>query len=313
MPKPEILMIGHYPEWDLDPLERDYSIHRLWDAPARDAFIAEVAPRVRAIATRGELGADGDLIRRLTRLEIIACYGVGTDAIDLVAAKARGVRVTNTPDVLTKDVADMALALILAALRKIPQGDAFVREGRWSAGNMNLATSLTGKTVGVLGFGRIGRAVAQRAAVFETTIVYSDKAPAQDVDHAFFPDPVSLAVVSDILVVTVSGGAATKNIVDRDVLTALGSQGYLVNVARGSTVDEDALIDALARGVIAGAGLDVFWNEPNIDRRLLAFDNVIVQPHHSSGTIETRKGMGKLVRDNLAAHFCGRPLLTPVV
>jgi lactate dehydrogenase-like 2-hydroxyacid dehydrogenase len=313
MSKPEVLMIGPYPAWDLDPLERDYSIHRLWEAEDRELFIAKVASRVRAIATRGELGADAALIDALPGLEIVSCYGMGTDAIDLARAKARNVRVTNTPEVLTNDVADMALALILACLRKIPQGDAYVRSGQWTKKNMDLATSLTGKTVGILGFGRIGRAVAQRAIAFETKVAYSDVSPASGFAFDFYPDAPALAKASDILVVTVAGGAATKNIVGAQVLESLGPNGVLINVARGTIVDEAALVDAISRGTIGGAGLDVFWNEPNIDKRLLEFPNVIVQPHQSSGTIETRKAMGQLVRDNLAAHFSGRPLLTPVV
>jgi len=311
--KPEVLLVGPYPAWDLEPMERDYALRRLWEAPDRDAFLAKIGPAIRAVATRGELGASAALIDALPALEIISCYGVGVDAIDLAHARARGVRVTNTPDVLTRDVADMALGLILAFLRKIPQGDAYVRSGAWAKANLGLGASLTGKTVGVLGYGRIGRAVAQRAAGFETKIAYSDIAPAAGVPHAFYPDAVALAAASDILVVTVAGGAATRNIVGARVLEALGPQGLLVNVARGTTVDETALIEALGKGAIAGAALDVFWNEPNIDPRLLEFPNVLVQPHQSSGTIETRKAMGQLVRDNLAAHFAGRPLLTPVV
>jgi lactate dehydrogenase-like 2-hydroxyacid dehydrogenase len=313
MSKPEVLMIGPYPAWDMEPLERDFHIHRLWEAADRDALIAEVAPRVRAVATRGELGAGALLIDALPALEIVSCYGVGTDAIDLARAKARNVRVTNTPDVLTKDVADMALALILALLRKIPQGDAYVRSGGWAKGNMDLAVSLTGKSIGILGFGRIGRAVAQRAIAFETKIGYSDVMPAAGVAYPFHADAVALAEASDILVVTVAGGAATNGIVGAKVLEALGPKGVLINVARGTTVDEVALVEALSRGKIGGAALDVFWNEPDIDKRLLDFPNVIVQPHQSSGTVETRKAMGQLVRDNLAAHFAGRPLLTPVV
>jgi lactate dehydrogenase-like 2-hydroxyacid dehydrogenase len=175
MAKPEVLMIGPYPAWDLEPLESDYKIHRLWKARDRGALIAQVAPHIRAIATRGELGANAALVAALPALEIISCYGVGTDAIDLAGARARGVRVTNTPGVLTKDVADMGLALILALLRKIPQGDACVRAGKWPSANMALVTSLTGKSVGILGLGRIGRAVAQRAAAFETSIAYSGR------------------------------------------------------------------------------------------------------------------------------------------
>lgn len=313
MSKPEILMIGPYPAWDMEPLERDYHVHRLWEAGDRDTLVAQIAPRIRAIATRGELGANAALIDALPGLEIISCYGVGTDAIDLARAKVRNVRVTNTPEVLTKDVADMALALILAVLRKIPQGDSYVRSGQWAHKNMELATSLTGKTVGVLGFGRIGRAVAQRALAFETKVAYSDVAPVAGVAYEFFPDAVALANACDILVVTVAGGAATRNIVGAKVLEALGPKGVLINVARGTTVDESALVDALSGGALGGAGLDVFWNEPNIDARLLELPNVIVQPHQASGTAETRKAMGQLVRDNLAAHFSGRPPITPVV
>jgi D-3-phosphoglycerate dehydrogenase len=313
MSKPEILMIGAYPEWDMRPLADDYEIHRLWEAADRNAFLETVAPNIRAVATRGELGAQAALIDRLPRLEIIACYGVGVDAIDLARAKARGVRVTNTPDVLTEDVADMAMALTLATLRKVPQGDAYVRSGAWAKANMPLATSLGGKTIGLLGFGRIGRAVARRAKGFGVRIVYCDVAPAADAEGAYYPDAVALARASDVLIATVSGGEATRNLVNAKVFEALGPSGVFINVARGSIVDEDALIEALRRGVIAGAGLDVFWNEPNIDPRLLVFESVVVQPHQSSGTVETRKAMGKLVRDNLAAHFAGRPLLTPVV
>jgi D-3-phosphoglycerate dehydrogenase len=294
-------------------MERDYELLRLWEASDRDAFLAKVGPRVRAVATRGELGADAALIDALPALEIISCYGVGVDAIDLKRARERGIRVTNTPEVLTRDVADMALALILASLRKIPQGDAYLRSGAWAKSNMALGASFTGKRVGILGFGRIGRAVAQRVASFETEVAYADVAPAAGVPYAYYPDAVALAAASDILVVTVAGGEATRNIVGARVLEALGPKGLLVNVARGSTVDEEALIAALAGGAVGGAALDVFWNEPNVDRRLLAFSNVIVQPHQSSGTVETRRAMGKLVRDNLAAHFSGRPLLTSVV
>jgi D-3-phosphoglycerate dehydrogenase len=313
MTKPEVLMIGAYPEWDMRALADDYEIHRLWEAADGDAFLGTVAPNIRAVATRGELGAKAALIDQLPRLEIIACYGVGVDAIDLARAKARGVRVTNTPDVLTEDVADMAMALTLATLRKVPQGDAYVRSGAWAKANMPLATSFSGKTLGLLGFGRIGRAVARRAKGFGVTIAYCDIAPAADAEDAYYPDAVALARASDVLIATVSGGEATRNLVNAKVFEALGPSGVFINVARGSVVDEDALIDALRRSAIAGAGLDVFWNEPNIDPRLLALESVVVQPHQSSGTIETRKAMGKLVRDNLAAHFAGRPLLTPVV
>jgi lactate dehydrogenase-like 2-hydroxyacid dehydrogenase len=310
---PNVLVMGPYPDWDMKPLDQAYCLHKLWESPDRDVTLEQIAADVRAIATRGELGASGELISRLPNLEIIACYGVGTDAIDLAAARQRGIRVTNTPAILNKDVADMAIALMLAVLRRIPDGDRYVREGKWPERNMELTSSLTGKTVGIVGFGRIGAEVAQRAAAFDTKIAYTDLNRRADSPHEFHASVLELAKVSDVLVVTVSGGPLTKHIINADVLQALGPRGVLINVSRGTTVDEDALIHALTSGIIAAAGLDVFMNEPNIDGRFLQLSNVVLQPHHSSGTVETRKAMGKLVRDNLEAHFSGQPLLTPVV
>lgn len=214
---------------------------------------------------------------------------------------------------LTEDVADFAFALILGHLRKIVAGDAHVRSGAWRRGALPLGVSLRGKTIGILGFGRIGRAIARRAQGFGVTLSYCDVAPAAGVDAAYHADPISLARASDILVAAVSGGEATRGIVNAAVFDALGNAGVFVNVSRGSVVDEAALIDALAGRRIGGAALDVFWNEPTIDERLLSFDKVLLQPHQSSGTVETRKAMGKLMRDNLEAHFAGRPLVTPVV
>ncbi len=313
MSKPTVLMIGAYPEWDMPSLERAYDLRKLWLAADKEALLAEAGPDARAIATRGELGASGTLIDRCPKLEIISCYGVGVDAIDLDRAQARGVRVTNTPDVLTEDVADFAFALILAHMRKVIEGDAHVRSGAWHSGTLPLGASLRGKTLGILGFGRIGRAIARRAEGFGVTIAYSDVAPADGVSYAHYLSAVELAAASDILVASVSGGEATRGLVNAAVLEALGPNGLFVNVARGSVVDEAALIDALEKKRIGGAALDVFLNEPNIDSRLPALEQVIVQPHQSSGTVETRKAMGKLVRDNLEAHFAGRPLLTPVI
>lgn len=313
MAKPVVLMIGAYPDWDMAPLEEAYDLRKLWLAPDKEAFLATTAPEAQAIATRGELGASAALIDRCPRLEIISCYGVGFDAIDIGRAKERGVRVTNTPDVLTEDVADFAFALILGHLRKIAAGDAHVRSGAWKSGALALGVSLRGKTLGILGFGRIGRAIARRAQGFGVTLAYCDVQPAAGVDASYCADPVSLARASDILVAAVSGGEATRGMVNAAVFDALGPTGLFVNVSRGSVVDEAALIAALSDRRIDGVALDVFWNEPNIDERLLTLDNVLLEPHQSSGTVETRKAMGKLVRDNLAAHFAGRPLLTPVV
>ncbi|HZZ59903.1 MAG TPA: 2-hydroxyacid dehydrogenase [Roseiarcus sp.] len=313
MTKPDVLMVGPYPDWEMPQLESDYVVHKLWLAEDRPRFLSEVGPRIRAIATNGVLGADAELINACPRLEIIACFGVGFDAIDLDRARTRGIRVTNTPDVLTEDVADMAFALILASLRRIVEGDAYVRSGAWTKGALPLGRSLNGKRLGILGYGRIGRAIARRASAFGMSVAYCDLAKDPSSPHVYHADPVSLARASDILVAVTAGGAATRNLVGPSVFDALGPEGLFVNVSRGPVVDEPALIAALEQKRIGGAALDVFWNEPNIDRRLLGFANVVLQPHHASGTVETRKAMGKLVRDNLAAHFAGRPLPTPVI
>jgi lactate dehydrogenase-like 2-hydroxyacid dehydrogenase len=313
MTKPDILLMGAYPNWDLVDLEERYAVHKIYEAADRDALLQKHAGTIRAIATRGELGASAELMRSLPNLEIVSCYGVGTDAIDLAYARERGVRVTNTPDVLTEDVADIALGLLLATARHIPQADVFVRSGQWGKTPMPLVTRVSGKRLGIVGMGRIGQAIAQRAAGFGCDIRYFSRNPQPQVSHGFEPDLVALAEWCEFLVVIVPGGETTKNIINAPVLKALGADGILVNVSRGTTVDEAALIAALQDGTIKAAGLDVFLNEPTIDPRFLDLDNVVLQPHHGSGTIETRKAMGKLVRDNLAAHFAGQPLPTPVV
>lgn len=309
---PHVLMCGPYPSWDMEALESTCVLHKLWKAADREALLKACAPNVRAIATRGELGASAELIAGLPALEIVSCYGVGTDAIDLAAARARGIRVTNTPDVLTGDVADLAVGLALSAMRRIPAGDAHVRNGTWAERNMDMVTRLHGKRVGMVGYGRIGATVARRLTGFDVELGYFARAAQSDNPHRFFASLTDLAEWCDLLIVTLAGGAATKNMVNAEVLSALGPQAWLVNVSRGSTVDEPALLDALEKRQIAGAGLDVFWNEPRIDARFMALDNVVLQPHHGSGTEETRRAMGQLVRDNLSAHFAGLPLLTPV-
>jgi D-3-phosphoglycerate dehydrogenase len=313
MTKPEILMMGAYPAWDLEDLESNYKAHKLWEAADRTAFLADVAANIQAIATRGEIGASAELMTALRRLEIVSCYGVGTDAIDLSHAKANGIRVTNTPNVLTADVADIGVGLLLAVARQIPQADRHVRDGRWRNANMHLVTRVHGKQVGIVGMGRIGVEVAKRLAAFDCPIAYCDINRRDDLPYTFVPNLIALAEQSEFLIVTLAGGASTKDVINADVLRALGRDGILINISRGSTVDEAALLDALERNVIKGAGLDVFRNEPNIDERFLTMENVVLQPHHASGTVETRQAMGKLVRDNLAAHFARQPLLTPVI
>lgn len=313
MSAPEILLMGPYPDWDMTELEAKYTVHKFYEAADKDALLSQHGANIRAIATRGELGASAALMGKLPSLEIVSCYGVGTDAIDLGYAKSNGIKVTNTPDVLTADVADLGVGLLLAAARQIPQADTYVRQGSWTKGNMGLVTRVCGKKVGIVGMGRVGVTVARRLAAFECDISYFDIAARTDLPYTFVADLTELARGCEFLIVTLSGGESTKGIVNAGVLAALGKDGIIVNISRGSTVDEDALLDVLEKGQIKAAGLDVFATEPNINARYLPLTNVVLQPHHASGTVETRQAMGKLVRDNLAAHFSGAALLTQVV
>jgi lactate dehydrogenase-like 2-hydroxyacid dehydrogenase len=267
---------------------------------------------VRAILTTGHAGADAALIAALPALEIVACFGVGVDGVDFAATGARGLPVTNTPDVLTGDVADLAIALALAVMREIPRADAHVRSGAWKAGGMPLGRRFFGCKLGLLGLGRIGLATAERGRGFGCEIGYFNRTAKPGLPYQAFETVQALSAWADVVIVTLAGGAGTRAIMDAAAIKALGAQGYLVNVSRGSTVDEEALIEALQTGAIAGAGLDVFLNEPNIDPRFGLLPNTVLMPHAGSATTATRRAMGQLVRDNLAAHFAGKPLLTPV-
>jgi lactate dehydrogenase-like 2-hydroxyacid dehydrogenase len=315
MTKPHILQVGPYPAWDQEPLDAVFHMHRLFEAADRDAYLAEVGPKVRGIATRGELGANAAMIAACPNLEIISVYGVGYDAVDLAAAKARGIRVTNTPDVLTNDVADLGVAMMLVQSRGMIGAETWVRDGSWAAkGLYPLQRRVWGKRAGVLGLGRIGYEVAKRLAGFDLEIAYSDVGPKDYAkDWEFIADPVALAERSDFLFVTLAASAATRHIVGAKVIEALGPNGMLINISRASNIDESALLDALESGRLGSAALDVFEGEPALNPRFLSLPNVLLQPHHASGTFETRQAMGKLVRDNLGAHFAGQPLLTPVL
>lgn len=311
--KPDLVLIQKVvPSLEAE-LDRDYTVHRISDRGELGAIPPSAAPRIRAIVTGGGTGVAPELVSALPALEIIAINGVGTDAVDLDHARARGVRVTSTPDVLTDDVADLALALILATLRRVCVGDRLVRAGAWGRSAMPLATKFTGKRLGILGLGRIGRSVAKRASGFDVTIAYTDRQAVADAPYRFEPSLVALARESDILVVAAAGGPASRHLVGREVLDALGPHGVLVNVARGSIVDEASLVDALREGRLGGAGLDVFEAEPLVPEALWGMDQVVLQPHQASATHETREAMARLVLDNLAAQFAGQPLLTPVV
>jgi lactate dehydrogenase-like 2-hydroxyacid dehydrogenase len=315
MQRPHILQVGPYPAWDEELLNEAFVVHRYFAADDKPSFLTEVGPHVRAIATRGELGASRAMIEACPALEVVSVYGVGFDAVDLAACRERGVRVTNTPDVLTNDVADLGIAMMLCLSRGMIGAERWVRDGSWAAkGLYPLKRRVWGRRAGVLGLGRIGYEVAKRLAGFGMDIAYSDVAPKDfAADWTFVADPIALARRSDFLFVTLAASAATRHIVDKDVIAALGEDGMLINISRASNIDEDALLDALEKKVMGSAALDVFEGEPKLNPRFLALDNVLLQPHHASGTIETRKAMGKLVRDNLAAHFAGQPLLTPVL
>ncbi|HSO08140.1 MAG TPA: 2-hydroxyacid dehydrogenase [Pelomicrobium sp.] len=309
--KPEVLMVAPMFPAAMEAVERDFTAHKLWLAPDRDALVREVAPRVRGMTTTGMVGAKAALIEALPKLEIIACFGVGYDAIDVAAARRMGVVVTNTPEVLTDCVADLAMALLLASARRICEAERYVRAGKWLQGHFPLSTKVGGKVCGIVGMGRIGQAVAKRAEAFGMKIAYYGPRK-KGVPWPYHADLVDLAKAADFLVVTAPGGDDTLHLVDDTVLSALGPTGTLVNVARGSVVDEPALIRALQDQRLGAAALDVFEHEPRIPDALLAMENVVLLPHLGSATRETRGAMGQLVVDNLRAHFAGKPVPTPV-
>jgi lactate dehydrogenase-like 2-hydroxyacid dehydrogenase len=276
------------------------------------AAFAAIAPRIRAIAASGESKVPRELIAQLPALEIVSVFGVGYDGIDVAAARERGIAVTHTPNVLNDEVADLAMALVLAVSRRLVEADRYVRTGAWAKGPMPLARKVSGARMGIVGLGRIGNAIARRAEAFGMSIAYTARTEKADAPYPYFATAEALAREVDFLVVITPGGAATRKLIDAKVLAALGKKGYLVNVARGSVVDEPALVEALRAGTIAGAGLDVFENEPNVPAELLALDNVVLTPHVGSATWQTRQAMADLSFGNLQAHFAGKPLLSPV-
>ncbi|HEU0221478.1 MAG TPA: 2-hydroxyacid dehydrogenase [Paracoccaceae bacterium] len=310
--KPELLMMGPMHLRCMAAIEEAFIVHRFWQAPVRDALLAEAGPRIRAVATDGHLGCPEPILSRLPALEIIASFGVGYDNIPVPLARSRGVRVTNTPDVLNDAVAELALGLMIALCRQIPQADAFVRSREWEKRGYGLTGELTGATVGILGLGRIGKEIARRCEVMKMQVVYHGRRPQADVAYPFFGDLVEMARAADWLVIIAPGSAETRGLVCRAVLEALGPEGRLVNVARGSIVDEAAAAELLASGRLGGAALDVFEDEPRPHPGLLALPNVVLSPHQGSATERTRAAMGDLVVANLAAHFAGRPLVSEI-
>lgn len=296
-------------------LDARYRVVRLPSDAAdreRHAWLETHGTTIRGVVTGGHLGIETALAERLPALGIVAVNGVGYDRIDLAAMRRLGVRVTNTPDVLTDDVADLAIALMLNVMRRLPAAEAHVRAGSWPSAQPALARRASGLRYGIVGLGRIGHAIADRLAGFGGSIAYTGPRPKQS-PHRYHDDLRALAAASDVLFIATAASAATENIVDRDVLAALGPQGVLVNVARGSIVDEAALVEALVERRIYGAGLDVFAREPHVPDALLDLPNVALAPHVGSATAETRDAMGRLMLDNLAAFFSGEPLRTEVL
>jgi hydroxypyruvate reductase len=310
--KPDLLLICPLFPATMAALDDAYTVHRYYQATDTDAFIAGLADRITAAATAGHEGMTVALMEKLPKLKIISCFGVGVDGIDVPAARKLGIAVTNTPDVLTECVADNAMALVLATMRRTVFNDKFVRAGSWLKGGAPLADKVSGNKMGIIGLGRIGKAIAKRAEAFGMKIAYHTRNKQTSVDYDYYDKPAQLARDVKILVIACPGGKETERIVSREVIEALGKDGYLINVSRGSTVDEPAMVEALVAGRIAGAGLDVFVAEPKVPEALFKLDNVVLQPHVSSGTHWTRAAMGQLVVDNLAAYFAGKPLLTQV-
>ncbi len=294
-------------------LAERHDLHRYDLIENKQKFLDEMGDQIRAVVTSARFGVPEDLLAQLPNLEVITSFGVGHDVFDLKALRDRGIRLTTTPDVLTDDVADTAIMLMHATLRQLVLGDDWVRSGKWAAnGPMALTRSVRGKKLGIVGLGRIGKAIASRAVPSGVEVGYFGRNK-KDVAYRFFEDLTALATWSDILVLSCPGGAATNGIVNEAVLDALGKDGVLINIARGSVMDEPALIRALQHGLIAGAGLDVFENEPDIDPAFANLDNVVLYPHLASGTMETRDAMGQLVIDNLEAWDERQELITPLV
>ncbi len=305
-----VLITGKIVKKSEPALEQRYQVHRLYDAPDREALLQQVAPLVTAIAGGG---VDAALMDRLPNLKMISNFGVGYDSIDTAAARARGIMVTNTPTVLNDAVAEITVGLMIALARHIPQADRFIREGRWLSGGYPLQSELTGKTVGILGLGRIGLEIARRCQAMKMRVVYHSRTKRPHEPYVYYSSLTDMARDVDWLVVITTGGKATEKLVNRDVLEALGDKGYLVNMARGSVVDESVLVEFLVERKIAGAALDVFENEPNVPEALRALDNVVLSPHQGSATTQTRDAMAALVVANLDAFFANEPLLTRVV
>ena len=311
--KRDVLLIGARKPVLVKGLESKVNLHYLLEAKDQDAFVKDVGPRIGAIAVAYTSNkVDGGFMARFPKLEQISSFGVGYDHIDAKWAGGHGIVVTNTPDVLNEEVADTALGLLLCTVREFPQGDRYVRAGKWPKAQYPLAkATLRDRTVGMVGMGRIGKAIARRLEAFGVPVVYHSRNP-QDVAYKYYPKLIDMARDVDTLMIIVPGGPATQNLINAEVLKALGSRGIVINMARGSVIDEPALIEALRSKTIYSAGLDVFAKEPEVPKELLEMDNIVLLPHLGSSTEVTRAAMDQLLVDNILAWLAGKPPLTPV-
>jgi hydroxypyruvate reductase len=306
--KPELLVTKPIYAPTMNELERDFTVHKLWTAPEPAAFLKAISNAVRAAVTTTSSGFTRSDFDALPNLEILANWGPYVDLIDLAAARENDVVVTYTPDSTAEPVADLAMGMVVGIMRGLLQADRFVRAGKWTNAAFAPGREVHGKTCGILGFGRIGRELAQRAAGFDMEVCYHARHRKEDVPYRFFDDLEAMARACDCLVVACALTPATRNLVDARILRALGSDGFLVNIARGAIVDEAALIDALASGGIAGAALDVFADEPHVPERLLALDNVLLAPHIGTSTREVREGRSSKLLADLRAYVAGQPV-----
>jgi lactate dehydrogenase-like 2-hydroxyacid dehydrogenase len=312
--KADIVLIGASKPVIVDGLTPHTNLHKLFEQKDQEAYLAEIAPKVRGLAVAYTANkVDAAFMSRFPRLEIVSSFGVGYDHVDAKWAGEHGIIVTNTPDVLNEEVADTTLGLLLCTVREFPQADRYVRAGKWAEKAFPLSkATLRDRTVGMVGMGRIGKAIARRLDAFGVPVVYHSRNPQKDVSYKYYPDLVAMARDVDTIILIVPGGASTKNLINKSVLEALGPRGILINMARGSVVDEPALIEALRSGTIMAAGLDVFVNEPHVPKELIEMENVVLFPHLGSASEYTRRAMDQLVVDNLLAWFSGKPPLTPV-
>jgi len=312
--RPGVLQVGPLKPSLAETLRTEYDARALpEDAGERERFLGAEAADVTVVVTSGRTGVDAALMAALPRLGAVINFGVGYDTTDVDAAAERGVQVSNTPDVLTDCVADTAVGLMIDTLRRFSAADRYLRDGRWPVdGNYPLTRQVSNTRVGILGMGRIGSAIAKRLSAFGCTISYHNRNRVEGSPYTYAASPVELAGAVDVLVVAAAGGSGTRQLVGRDVLDALGADGYLINIARGSVVDEDALVEALTQGRLAGAGLDVFADEPHVPEALIALENVVLLPHVASGTVETRAAMEALTLRNLDSFLADGTLVTPV-